>query len=122
MSKIKMVTIQVPVGSLIIPPDKVGALKTIVICADAITTGPGIAAIDLKNAISKLNLEELLNGEPKGEFSEGGVKCEPVVLPELTSEVIEAVIQGFYNYVYNEHDCVLREEQIDLYIENLKGE
>jgi hypothetical protein len=27
-----------------------------------------------------------------------------------------AILQAFYNYVYDKHDCVLREEQIDLYL------
>lgn len=27
------------------------------------------------------------------------------------------IITKFYDYVYEEHDCVLREEQIDLFIE-----
>lgn len=38
-------------------------------------------------------------------------------LKETKSKRKEKILREFYNYVYDEHDCVLREEQIHLFLD-----
>ena len=39
----------------------------------------------------------------------------------VTNEQLEQILSDFYNYVMDNHDCVLRNEQIDLFIEDQRG-